>query len=106
MAPFTHSWLGAGSSGRTGSAVETSGSKSGFKLGFELWAQLGLCPLGESDVAVAQPLLCLKLCRAGLVQGEPGTEVVLREEEVESSCPESFGDIQRSCCLWKNDSFG
>lgn len=74
MAPFTHSWLGAGSSGRTGFAVETSGSKSGFKLGFELWAQLGLCPLGESDVAVAQPLLCLKLCRAGLVQGEPGTE--------------------------------
>lgn len=50
--------------------METSwGSKSGSKLGFESWAQLGLCPLGESDVAVAQPLRCLKLCRAGLVQG-------------------------------------
>lgn len=58
----------------------------GSKLGFKLWAPLGLCPLGESDVAVAQSLLCLKLCRAGLVHGAPGT-VDLRGEEVESSCP-------------------
>lgn len=83
--PLVREWLhlhtpglAHGSSGRTGSAVETSGSK----LGFKLWAQLGLCPLGESDVAVAQPLLCLKLCRAGLVQGAPETGVVLRGEEV------------------------
>lgn len=47
----------------------------------------GCVPWGESDVALAQPLLCLKLCRTGLVQGAPRTGVVLRGEEVESSCP-------------------
>lgn len=64
--PLVREWLhlhppgsGHGSSGRTGSAVETSGSTLGSELGFGLlW---GCVPWGGSAVAVAQPLPCLEL---------------------------------------------